>query len=245
MEAEASCRPGYQIFMLALCMYALGVMGAETFISLDPDTRSVIAYADNFVCALFLVDFLKNLYQAENKIRYLGTWGWIDLASSIPTVDVLRWGRAARLLRIFRVLRGLRATKLIATLILERRSESAFLAASLVSTLLIVFSAMAILQFETLPESNIKSAEDALWWAFVTITTVGYGDKFPLSWEGRIVAGILMVAGVGLFGTFSGFVASWFIAPKEDKRLSEMQSLREEVFKLRTALEDHSQSSKT
>ena len=54
--------------------------------------------------------------------------------------------------------------------------------------LLVIFSSIAILNVETAPESNIKTAEDAIWWAFVTITTVGYGDKFPVTTEGRIIA---------------------------------------------------------
>ena len=61
------------------------------------------------------------------------------------------------------------------------------------------------------PNSNIKDAEDALWWSFVTITTVGYGDRFPVTTEGRLVGAVLMICGVGLFGTFTGFIASWFM----------------------------------
>jgi voltage-gated potassium channel len=227
----------YQIFMLAMCLYALAVMGMQNFFPLESETRTIIDYADNLACVVFLIDFAKNLIQAPDKWRYLYTWGWIDLASSIPTVDALRWGRAARVFRIFRVLRGVRATKLLVTLILERRTESAFLAVSLVSILLIIFASISILHFETLPDSNIKSAEDALWWAFVTITTVGYGDKFPLSTEGRVIAGMLMLAGVGLFGTFSGFIASWFIEPKANERESELEKLREEISKLRALIE--------
>ena len=64
--------------------------------------------------------------------------------------------------------------------------------------------------------SNIKTAEDAIWWAWVTITTVGYGDKYPVTTEGRIIASFLMTAGVGLFGTFTGFIASWFLEKKSD-----------------------------
>jgi voltage-gated potassium channel len=63
-----------------------------------------------------------------------------------------------------------------------------------------------------------QTAEDALWWAYVTITTVGYGDKFPVTSEGRLIAGFLMTAGVGLFGTFTGFVASWFVEGREDEQ---------------------------
>src|SRR3972149_6773059 len=71
-----------------------------------------------------------------------------------------------------------------------------------------------VLHFEDVPEANIKGPEDAVWWAFVTMTTVGYGDRFPVTSEGRLAGALLMVAGVGLFGTFSGFVAAWFLAPK-------------------------------
>ena len=159
-------------------------------------------------------------------------------------VDVVRWGRAARVVRVFRVLRGLRATKIAAGLVLQRRAENTILAASLVALLLIVFCSVAVLHFEVDPESNIKTAEDAIWWAFATITTVGYGDRYPVTSEGRFVAAILMTAGVGLFGTFSGFLAAWFIgseAAEESNVGAEISSLRTEIANLRKMLERLSQ----
>ena len=226
--------------MLVLCLYALGVLAAESFFSTDQATRWILDIADNLVCALFFLDFLMSFFCAPNKWKYFSTWGWIDLASSIPMVDALRWGRAARIVRIFRVLRGVRATKLIISFILDRRSEGTFLAAALISILLVVFSSIAILQFETTADANIKTPEDALWWAFVTITTVGYGDKVPLSTEGRLIAGLLMTAGVGLFGTFSGFVAAWFLEPEAKKGENERESLRQELVAIRQLLEKKS-----
>jgi voltage-gated potassium channel len=86
---------------------------------------------------------------------------------------------------------------------------------------MIIFGSIAILQVEHDPNSNIKTAEDAIWWAFVTITTVGYGDKYPVTTEGRIIAGFLMITGVGLFGTFTGFIASWFLEPGKSKESEE------------------------
>ena len=227
----------YQIFMLLFCLYALIVLAADSFFSIDQSTRTILDSADNAVCALFFLDFLISFVRAPNKWKYLATWGWIDLASSIPMIDTLRWGRAARVLRIFRVLRGVRATKLIISFILDRRSEATFLAAALISILLVVFSSIAILQLETSADANIKTPEDALWWAFVTITTVGYGDKVPLSPEGRIIAGLLMTAGVGLFGTFSGFVAAWFLEPEAKKGQDEREGLRQELVAIRQLLE--------
>ena len=133
----------------------------------------------------------------------------------MPAFPLLRWGRLFRIARILRVLRGFRAAKILAGFILDRRVESTFLAASLVTLLLLVISSVGVLQFERVPEANIKTASDAFWWALATITTVGYGDRYPVSHEGRLVGAVLMIAGVGLFGTFAGFVASWFLRPRD------------------------------
>jgi len=76
------------------------------------------------------------------------------------------------------------------------------------------FGALAILSAERYaPDANITSASDAIWWTYVTITTVGYGDHYPVTNGGRIVGILVMTAGVGLFGTLSGFLANAFLTP--------------------------------
>jgi voltage-gated potassium channel len=229
--------PAYQIFMLALCIYALVTLGAETAYPPGSEIQQLLTYADTGVCFLFLGDFFLSLYRAENRWRYLYTWGWLDLLSSVPTLDVARWGRFARIARIVRVLRGIRATKILTSLVLEKRRESGLLAAALLALLLLTLASISILHVETEPGSNIKTAEDAIWWALTTITTVGYGDRFPVTSEGRMVAGILMCAGVGLFGMFSGFLASWFVAPDAKQDRDDIESLRQEIRDLRALLE--------
>jgi voltage-gated potassium channel len=224
--------------MLVLSLFAIVTLIVSTFFPIPEHTRSVLGYADNAICLLFLIDFLITLARAPNRRRYLMTWGWIDLLSSIPAVDAMRVGRAARVLRILRILRGVKATKVLAEFILYRRAQSAFLATLLVSVLLVVVSAAAILHFETSPEANIRTAEDAVWWATVTVTTVGYGDKFPLSSEGRLIAALLMTAGVGMFGAFSGLVAAWFLAApsKQSAELEAVHQLSLQVADLREEL---------
>jgi voltage-gated potassium channel len=227
----------YQIFMLVLCIYALAALALQGTVGLRPTTATILDYADYAVCGLFFADFVYSLARAPNRWKYLATWGWLDLLSSIPTVDAARWGRAARVLRVFRVLRGLRATKLLAGLILKRRAESSILAASLVVLLMVVSCSIGVLHFEDDPASNIKSAEDAMWWSFVTITTVGYGDRFPVTTEGRLIGALLMSAGVGLFGVFSGFLAAWFLGSESSaakaEAESDLQALRAEIAALR------------
>lgn len=232
--------PGYQIFILALSLYALGAVAAQATLPLDGGTRAILDYADYAVCALFLLDFFLSLRRAGDRLRYLATWGWLDLLSSIPAVDAARWGRIGRVVRVFRVLRALRATRALTAAVLRRRAENAFLAASLVAILLVVFSSIAILEFERHGASNIRSAEDAIWWSVATITTVGYGDRYPVTPEGRLVATVLMCAGVGLFGMLSGFLAAWFVAPGEESQDSELAALRQEVAALRASIEKRS-----
>ncbi|RPJ57581.1 MAG: ion transporter [Acidobacteria bacterium] len=224
--------------MLALCLYALLAFTLEAIVPLSADTRTILDLGDTGVCLLFFLDFLISFARAEKKLRYLFTWGLIDLASSIPSVDILRLGRAARILRIFRVLRGVRAMRILTGAILDRRANATFLAAALISLLLVLFSSAAILKFESVPASNIKTPSDAIWWSVVTITTVGYGDRYPVSDEGRVLAALLMTAGVGLFGTFSGFVASWFLAPATQQRESEIQALRKELAEIKELMRE-------
>jgi voltage-gated potassium channel len=142
---------------------------------------------------------------------------------------------------VLRVLRGARATRIVAGAILRRRAESAFLATSMLAILLIVFASIAILSFETTADSNIKTAEDAVWWAITTITTVGYGDRYPVTSGGRFIASILMFSGVGLFGTLSGFLAAWFLGHPEksaaDDLAREVRALRADIERLHQKLD--------
>lgn len=230
-SSRRDLRP-YDIFMLVLCVWALGLLAVSTFAKWDDSTRDVLSYADNVVCGLFLIDFVVSLYRAPRKVHYLITWGWIDLLSSLPALDVLRWGRAARVLRLMRVLRGLKSAWTLTSFVIGHRAENTLLASTLVALLVIVSASIAVLQFEVPGGGNITSAQDAMWWAVTTMTTVGYGDRYPVTPEGRIVGVFLMVAGVGLFGVLSGAVASWFLSPaakEADVDLAEIKQLLVEL----------------
>lgn len=91
------------------------------------------------------------------------------------------------------------------------KTTSAFKSMSIIGMCLIAFSSVSIRQFEIIEESNIKNGFDAIWWTICTITTVGYGDKFPVTESGKVIALILMVCGIGLFGTLIGYVSTFFI----------------------------------
>jgi voltage-gated potassium channel len=219
--------------MLCLCVWALLSLALSSFTSIPDSAAAVLEIADYGVCLVFFLDFLKSLYRAPKRLEYLVSWGWIDLLSSIPAVGSLRWGRAARVMRILRVMRGVRSARAIAHFISAKRAESAFLASILLTLLVVVCASIAVLQFEPIAGGTIEDAQDAMWWAVSTMTTVGYGDAFPITPEGRIVAVFLMAAGVGLFGTLSGLVASWFMSPGEKHKESELEEIRAMLLELR------------
>jgi voltage-gated potassium channel len=201
------------LLILLLSFYVLLSLLVSTIFKLPPELVKLLNYVDNGICAVFLYDFIVRFRKADNKMKFM-KWGWIDLLASVPTVDFMRAGRLFRLIRLIRLIRAFRSTKHIVQHVFKNKVKGTLTSVAIIAVLMLLFSSIAILQFETDPDSNIKTAEDALWWSYVTITTVGYGDKFPVTTEGRIIAAILMTVGVGLFGTFTAFVSSWFVKDK-------------------------------
>lgn len=214
------------LLVLVLSIYVLISILADTFMELPPETSSLLQYIDFAICIFFFLEFCIRFTKADDKIGFM-KWGWIDLLSSIPMIDALRAGRLLRLIRIFRIIRAFKTTKKFLDHLFANKARGTLYSATVLAVLLIIFSAIAILQLEKDPNSNIITAEDALWWAYVTITTVGYGDKFPVTTEGRIIASVLMTAGVGLFGTFTAYVASWFVGEKKNEKENAPSSQQE------------------
>lgn len=231
----------FQLVMLVLSIYVLIALFVEAAVELPPDVAALLQQIDNAICVIFLIDFCVRFARARDKPGFL-RWGWIDALSSIPTIEAFRWGRLVRIIRILRILRAFRSTRMLVRYFFRNRAQGTFATVALISVTLTIFASIAVLNFEDVPDANIKSATDALWWSFVTITTVGYGDKFPITPEGRVIAVFLMTAGVGLFGTFTGLVASFFIEAEQEKEqaevdavLVELKAIREELAALRMA----------
>jgi voltage-gated potassium channel len=206
---------GLSLIILILSLYVLVSLVVTTFFSVTPEVHKILLQIDNFICIIFLFDFFYRFYQAPSKLKFL-KWGWVDFISSIPFIDFLRVGRLLRLLRLLRILRAFKSVKHIAEHVYKDKSKGLLSTVAVIAFLMVLFSSVTILQVETAPNSNIKTAEDALWWSYTTLTTVGYGDKYPVTTEGRLIAAVLMTTGVALCGTFAGYIASLLMSKKED-----------------------------
>jgi voltage-gated potassium channel len=227
-----------QIAILILSLLLLVALAIDTLFQLPPNVKMVIQIADTAICGILLTDFLVRLYRADSKLAFM-KWGWIDLVASIPNLDILRWGRMVRVLRVIRLLRGVRSVHRVIQMVFQNRLEGGAVSLGLMAFLLVAFSSVSVLVFEREPESNIKSAEDAIWWSIATITTVGYGDKYPVTTEGRVIGIVLMVCGVGMFAGLSGLVASLFLGG-HSRKSSEMAQILARLDQMQAQLESKS-----
>jgi len=232
----------YELFMVALSVYVLLALSAERLFPLTPQTNTLLNWIDTAVCVLFAADFVIQLYRAPSKLRYL-RWGWIDLLSSIPVLTMFRWGRLLRIVRVLRLLRGVRAVKILSSLIFKQRTRGALATAIFSCLVLATFGSITVLHLETDPQSNIRTPFDALYWSLSTLTTVGFGDIYPITPEGRAVGIIMMIGGVCLFGILTGLLVTWFMEPTEaplqellTNVSAEVSALRAEVRQLRDEL---------
>lgn len=207
--------------VLILSVYVIIAIAIEAFFEIDHEVLRLLLYIDDAICVFFLIEFSVRFYRANNKLEFM-KWGWIDLVSSIPSFAWMRPGRAISLFRVIRVLRAFRSTKHIIHYVFTNRIRGTFTFVAVIAILTTILASIFILEVEeNAPGSNIKTAEDAIWWSYVTITTVGYGDKYPVTTEGRIIAAVLMTVGVGLLGTFTGFLASWFVQEEKVEEIAE------------------------
>lgn len=229
----------FQVVVLVLSVFVLIVLGVELVVPFDPEIDRLIGFIDTAICGVLLVDFGLRFRRAESKLAFM-KWGWVDLLASVPAVDVFRLGRVLRVLRVLRLVRAMRSLRAFLSMVFKRRSTGGLATAATVAFLALSLASLAILVVERKAGGNITTASDALWWALTTVTTVGYGDRFPVTDLGRAIAAVLMLVGVGLFGTLSGAVASVFLGegeqPTVDPVQEELASLRAELVALRGAL---------
>lgn len=229
----------WQVLILLLSVVILLLLAADFLMELHPETRRVIYIADFLICMVFLWDFTQSFRKAPDKWKYMLRWGWLDLLSSIPMLEPLRLGRLARIARIARLLRLIRSARDVATVIVQSPKVGAIGTLAGVAILVVLIGSVAILTFETSPQSNIRTAEDAIWWAIVTITTVGYGDLYPVTHGGRVVAVGLMTVGLGVFGAYTGLVATMIVNATAAREIAAQQGkIEQEERKIEREIEE-------
>ncbi len=215
-SATANIKPApmHELFIAAMSIYAivnLALMYLGPYAGYQE--REIRVMIDTILCIIFFVDFVVNLVHARDKWVYIRWQGAVDLASAIPGIYALRLLRLFRLRPVTRSLQESGQRRILAAFV-DRRAEGVLYVTLSLVLLTLDRGSQAILTFEgTAPGANIRTARDAFWWAYVTITTVGYGDYYPVTWHGRIIGMFVMAAGIALLGVTTSYLAAVFTRP--------------------------------
>lgn len=235
-ELRQKLRP-WDWFVLGVAVLSLVLVLIETFAVLSPEVMHRLVIIDRAACGVFFLDVIIR-WRREGWSRGFWKWGWIDLLASIPFDLAFRTLQLVRIYRIVRVLRALYKLQEVAT---GTSLTEKLLALPAVAFVMVLFSTTLMIEAERhAPDATIKTGGDALWWALTTVTTVGYGDTYPVTGEGRVIAAVLMLVGIALFGSMSAIITSKLILPKETKDHEEMRrevrALHAEIKELREEL---------
>lgn len=215
MEKTSTARPvpriWYDIVMSILALSTIAILMIQDKVS--SGTQEMLGVLDSVIWGIFVADYVVRFVRSDNKISYIKD-NLIELIAILPFDAALKGLRALRLIRVTRASRLFRVVRAFAYLNRLNNRISDFLQTNQFHSVLwftfstIFLGAIAISYVDTMP------FEDALWWSFVTTTTVGYGDISPSSVSGRLIAVILMMVGIGFIGMLTGTIATYFLKPQ-------------------------------
>lgn len=198
-----------------LILLSLVVIAAETMPGLPREAHRVLVAVEFGIIAVFAVEYALRLVCARRPLAYaVSFWGIIDFIAIVPALvflfpdlATLRAMRLLRLLRILKLFKANRALDRIAEAFGSIRAE--LLIFLLVALLLLYLSAVGIYHFEHVAQPEaFGSIPASLWWAIATLTTVGYGDVYPITTGGRIFTGFVLMVGIGIIAVPAGLVTA-------------------------------------
>lgn len=205
----------FEVAIQVLVLISLVEYSISTLRGLPTTAMAVLEAIELVVVGVFTVEYLLRLYAADDRLRFVFSfYGIVDLVAILPFYaglgSDLRTLRTLRLLRVFRVLKFARYTRAVEHLKQALLSVKEEIAVYLVATGIVIFLASVAIHYfeaEAQPEA-FGSVFHCAWWAVVTLTTVGYGDVYPVTVGGRLFTSVLLIAALGLIAIPSGIVAS-------------------------------------
>ena len=227
---ESDTRAGkiFNLSMQGLIILSLITFSLETLPDLSPEASKWLGMFEMFSVMAFTVEYLLRIWVADRATKFVFSFGGlVDLLAILPFfitsgVD-LRGVRVVRLFRLFRIFKVFRYNQALERLVRAFKTVQAELVlfAAAIACVLYV-AAVGIYYFENpVQPEKFSSIFDSLWWAVITLTTVGYGDAIPVTVGGRIFAGMLVFVGIGIVAVPSGLLASALTQvanPKDDDK---------------------------
>ncbi|MCI9598554.1 MAG: potassium channel family protein [Firmicutes bacterium] len=210
----------YEVFFSALALVAVILAFVDMMGKIPVYYHTLYIWADRIILATFLVDYIYNLVKSKSKKQYIKEHIF-DLLALIPFDSLFR---AFRLFRIFRLLVFFKRFSERATIFLHINGFIYIL----YFTIICIFTGAILIYFAE-NGKTIHTFGDAVWWSFVTTTTVGYGDISPVTVYGRIIAAVLMIVGIGFISMLTGTIATFFLGKVNSSTEEELspEELRE------------------
>lgn len=217
----------FQQILLWLSIYVVVELYVSSIVTYPDELKKLLEAIDFGICMLFLYEFASGIYKAESKWQYFKTH-WIDLISSIPTVDALRVGR---LVRIIRILRVVRSAKYVFTFFTRKSSLNSFRNLIVLSVGIILLFTLSFHHLEKNVNPNINSVTDSLWWTTITTITVGFlQDIPPVTAEGKFLSVALILLGMVMFSTLTGTITDFFIEDEDIVEKLEVMSGKVDIL---------------
>lgn len=224
---------GYEIFIALVSILSVVNLALVYIPGVNPQAVNVVETINLFLTVIFILDFVYRFTTTKSKSHYFfRDYGWADLLACAP---MLRFLRLFRIFKAYRLVKE-HGIKEITDYLSYNRAEAALYILVFAVIIILEVGSFLILRAEySAPNANITTASDAMWWAYVTITTVGYGDRYPVTNAGRLVGVLVMTTGVGIFATFAGFISNKLLTPpekeeEEEKPIEEMSEFEKQVL---------------
>ncbi len=210
-DAPAKAMIWDDIAMMILALVSGYILILQFTTALTPLQDQWLDKVDLAIALIFLCEFVVKLVLAKSKSAFLRSNWWYLLASipiSTPTTEALRLLRLLRLIRLFRLMTGMQAMESYAKRFIK---QTHILYVITIWAIIVFCGTLAFYGFEHALNVHVQNLFDSLWYVMATITTVGYGDIYPITTGGRIVGMILMLVGIGTSGVLTALVASFFV----------------------------------
>jgi len=240
----------FEIPMLVITLLLLVVIVIPEIFSLSDHWLQVLEIIDWFVWAAFVIELITLTYLAEKRLKHLKK-SWLDvIIVVVPMLRFARFLRVARFARVARVGRATRVARITRATRLARLLPLAAIAWQKIKEFFtkhklnyVLFFALGIIfAFGTLgalaernhPDANITNIYEGIWWAFVSMTTVGYGDRYPVTPAGRAIGIVIMVLGITTFSILTANVASFLV---EEGEKDEQKEVKDQLNRLEKKLD--------
>lgn len=201
------------ILVFVFSLYLLFSLILQSFVDLNEECIKLLVAFDFISCFVFLTDWIVRLRKAESKVKYVfNILNIIDLLASIPFLFFSNYMGYFKLIRLLKLIKIIKTSISIIRINADALMDKGYIlkmAFLVIFLSIIIISPILILNVES-EVGNIKTAEDAVWWTYCTISTIGYGDKFPVTGIGRIITVFVSLGGISLFGLATGIFINYF-----------------------------------